>query len=146
MNIECPYCKKEIDKHSKQCAFCEKEIWEVYAVNYFNNRKEAYDGHRGFLIVVIAFTAAVLLGIYYIIREFAAIRRDDPSFCIPYLVAAGTGTLIVCIILWIYFSKKMKQYQMERDSVLNDSIEKCKNCGHYKMKDEECICRTEYIR
>ena len=146
MNIECPYCKKEIDKHSKQCEFCGREIQEAYAANFFNGRKEEYDRRRALLILVMSCIVCGLVSIYSIIRRFAAIRHDDPSYCIPYLVAAGIGTLIVCITLWIYYSHKMKFYQAEISSVLNEKIEKCGNCGRYKLKDKECLCRTGYYR
>ena len=141
MNIECPYCKKEIDKHSTQCEFCGHEIWEAYAVNYFNGRKEEYDRRRSLLILVMACIVCGLVSIYSIIRKFAAIRHDDPSYCIPYLAAAGIGTLIVCITLWTYYSKQIKLCQTEMSSVLNDNIEKCGNCKRYKLKGQECSCK-----
>ena len=143
MNIQCPYCKKEIDKHSRQCVFCGHKIWDAYAVNYFNSKKNEYDGHRCFLLLIMAFTAAGLYMFYYFFRQFAAIRHDDPSICIPYLVAIGIGTFIICVILWMYFSKKMKQYELERDSVMNGEIELCGNCRRYKIKGEKCSCRDE---
>ena len=142
MNIECPYCKKEIEKHSRQCEFCGRQIWEAYAVNYFNHKKEEYDGHRSFLIVVIAFTVVGLYTVYYYIGKFAAIRHDDPSFCIPYLVGAGIATAIVCFILWQYYSFKKEQYQKERDSMLNERMELCPNCKRqYILKGQECSCK-----
>lgn len=141
MNIQCPYCKKEIEKHSTQCEFCGHQIWEAYAINYFNQKRKEYDGHRGFLIVVMSFTVAGLYMIYYFIRKFAAIRHDDPSFCIPYIVGAGIITAIVCFILWQYYSFKMDQFKKERDSMLNDRIELCENCKRYKIKGEKCSCR-----
>ena len=142
MRIECPYCKKQINKDSKQCEFCGHEIGEIFAVNYFNDRKEEYDRHRCFLIVVIPFTIACLMIIYYFIKQYTAIRHDDPSFYIPYLVAAGGVIFVTCFILWLYYSFKMKQYQTEIDSMLNESIELCPNCKRrYIVKGEECSCK-----